>query len=81
MGWAPTVDGTNALIGYDDGAGGASYTGLAMANDGTANHLYAADFANGKVDVFDAEFAKVTVAGEFTDDTLPTAMRRSASRR
>ena len=71
MGWSPTVDGTNALIGYDDGAGGASYTGLAMANDGTANHLYAADFANGKVDVFDAEFAKVTVAGGFTDDTLP----------
>ena len=71
MGWAPTVDGTHALIGYDDGAGGASYTGLAIANDGTANHLYAADFANGKVDVFDTEFTKVTVAGEFADDTLP----------
>jgi uncharacterized protein (TIGR03118 family) len=71
MGWAPTVDGTNALIAYDDGAGGASYTGLAIANDGTANHLYAADFANGKVDVFDATFAKVTVAGGFTDAAIP----------
>src|SRR5262245_28565281 len=71
MGWSPTVDGTHAQIGYGDGDGGASYTGLAIANDGTANHLYAADFANGKVDVFDAEFTKVTVAGGFTDDTLP----------
>jgi uncharacterized protein (TIGR03118 family) len=71
MGWAPTVDGIHAEIGYDDGAGGASYTGLAIASDGAANHLYAADFANGKVDVFDAEFNKVTVDGGFTDDTLP----------
>jgi len=71
MGWSPSVDGTHAVIGYDDGAGGASYTGLAIANDGTAQHLYAADFANGKVDVFDATFTKVTVAGGFTDGTLP----------
>lgn len=72
FGWAPTVDATHAVIAYDDGAGGAAYTGLAIANDGAANHLYAADFENGKVDVFDATFAKVTVAGGFTDGTLPT---------
>jgi uncharacterized protein (TIGR03118 family) len=71
MGWSPTVDGTHALIGYDDGAGGAVYKGLAIANDGTANHLYATDFHNGKVDVFNATFAKVNVAGGFTDATLP----------
>ena len=71
MGWSPTVDATHALIGYDDGAGGAVYKGLAIANDGTANHLYATDFHNGKVDVFDATFTKVTVAGGFTDVTLP----------
>ncbi|HZF16407.1 MAG TPA: TIGR03118 family protein [Steroidobacteraceae bacterium] len=71
LGWAPTVDQTHALIGYDDAAGGASYTGLAIANNGTANLLYAADFKNGKIDVFDATFTKVTVAGGFTDATLP----------
>jgi uncharacterized protein (TIGR03118 family) len=71
LGWSPTVDATNAVIGYDDGAGGAVYKGLAIANDGTANHLYATDFHNGKVDVFDKNFAKVTVAGGFTDPTLP----------
>jgi uncharacterized protein (TIGR03118 family) len=70
-GWAPTVDATHALVGYDDAAGGAVYTGLAIANDGAANHLYAADFHNNKVDVFDAAFAKVVVAGGFTDATLP----------
>jgi uncharacterized protein (TIGR03118 family) len=71
MGWTPAVDRAHGEIGYDDGAGGASYTGLAIANDGTANHLYAADFAHGKVDVFDAELTKVAVAGGFTDATLP----------
>ena len=71
VGWSPTVDATNAVIAYDDGAGGAVYKGLAIANDGTANHLYATDFHNGKVDVFDSNFAKVAVAGGFTDPTLP----------
>jgi uncharacterized protein (TIGR03118 family) len=71
MGWSPAADPTNAIIAYDDGAGGAVYKGLAIANDGTANHLYATDFHNGKVDVFDATFAKVNVTGGFTDSTLP----------
>jgi len=69
-GWAPTVDGTNAKVAYDD-ATGAIYKGLALANDGTANFLYAADFHNRKIDVFDKNFAKVAVAGGFTDPTLP----------
>jgi uncharacterized protein (TIGR03118 family) len=71
MGWSPTVDATHAIVAYDDGAGGAVYKGLAIASDGAANHLYATDFHNGKVDVFDATFAKVQVAGGFTDGTLP----------
>ena len=51
---------------------GASYKGLAMAGDG-GNHflLYAADFHNGKIDVFDSTFAKTTVAGGFADPTIP----------
>jgi uncharacterized protein (TIGR03118 family) len=69
--WAPTVDGTHALVMYDDAAGGAIYTGLAVASDGGVNRLYAADFHNKKVDVFDREFKKTTVTGGFTDTTLP----------
>ena len=69
--WAPTVDATNAVIAYDGSATGTSYKGLAVATSGTTTLLYATDFKNRKVDVFDKTFAKVTVAGGFTDATLP----------
>jgi uncharacterized protein (TIGR03118 family) len=72
-GWAPSVNATNAIIAYDDAAGGAVYKGLAVATDsGGANHLYATDFKNNKVDVFDKSYQKVTVTGGFTDSQLPS---------
>ena len=55
MGWAPTVDGTNAIIMYT-ATDGAVYKGLALAADSGANFLYATDFHNNKVDVFDKTF-------------------------
>jgi uncharacterized protein (TIGR03118 family) len=70
-GWAPTVDGTHAIIRYDDGAGGAVYKGLAIASNGTANFLYATDFHNKKIDTFNNTFTKVTTTGGFTDPSLP----------
>ena len=70
-GWSQSVDPLNAVTAYDDGAGGAVYKGLAIANNGSANFLYATDFHNNKVDVFDKSFAKVTTSGGFTDPTLP----------
>ncbi len=70
-GWAQSVSGTTATIAYDDGAGGAVYKGLAMANNGTANLLYATDLHNAKVDVFDTHFAKVAAPGGFTDPAIP----------
>ncbi len=48
------------------------YTGLAIGNNGLANFLYAADFANRKIDVFDKNFAATTLAGSFIDPTLPS---------
>jgi uncharacterized protein (TIGR03118 family) len=69
--WAPTVNATNAIVVYDDAAGGAVYTGLAIATNGGANFLYAADFANGRIDVFNSSFTKVTAAGAFSDPQLP----------
>lgn len=72
-GWAPGVDPTNAITMYDDGAGGAVYKGLAIAADsGGTLRLYAADFHNNKVDVFDSTWKKITVTGGFTDPTLPS---------
>jgi uncharacterized protein (TIGR03118 family) len=73
-GWSPNVDRANAITTYTD-AGGAVYKGVALASNGSANFLYATDFHNGKVDVFDATFAKQTPSATsfaFTDPTLPT---------
>jgi uncharacterized protein (TIGR03118 family) len=47
------------------------YTGLALGNNGVANFLYAADFANKKIDVHNSAFALVTLAGTFTDPGIP----------
>jgi len=70
-GWSPGVNLNNSVTVFDGAAAGAVYKGLALASSGGANFLYATDFHNGRVDVFDASFTKVTVAGGFTDPTLP----------
>ena len=70
-GWSPGVNLNNAIKVFDGGAAGAIYKGLALASSGGANFLYATDFHNARVDVFDTTFTKVTVAGGFTDPTLP----------
>jgi uncharacterized protein (TIGR03118 family) len=64
-GWTPAVNPTAAITGVDSSASGAIYKGLAVLND----KLYATDFHNGKVDVFDASFKPVT--GGFTDPKVP----------
>jgi len=68
LGWSPTVNGTVAIPGADRSSVGAVYKGLTTA----ADRLYATDFHNGRVDVFDRNFAPVTLAsGAFTDSKLP----------
>ena len=69
--WAPAVGPTNAFVMYDDGTGGAVYKGLALATMNTANFLYATDFHNNKIDVFNTSFSKVAMPGGFTDPAIP----------
>lgn len=72
-GWSPAADATHALSVYT-AADGAVYKGLTIANNGNGNFLYAADFVNGKVDVFNATFAKQTTSATsftFADPNLP----------
>jgi uncharacterized protein (TIGR03118 family) len=57
-----------ALIGVNNSSKGSVYTGLAVTNHASKNMVYAADFANNKVDVYDATFKFVT---SFTDTNLP----------
>jgi uncharacterized protein (TIGR03118 family) len=69
--WSPAVNMTNAVKVVDGAAQSKVYKGLAIATQAGAPQLYAADFHNGVVDVFDASFAPVVRAGAFTDNTLP----------
>jgi uncharacterized protein (TIGR03118 family) len=84
VGWHPGVGpavqagpfmlSTTAEVGYQ-AMDGADYRGLALAQAGGANFLYAPDFHNGKIDVIDGQFHGVTLGqngfGTFTDPNLP----------
>ena len=58
----------NATLVADRSGNGAVYKGLAMAANGGANFLFATDFKQNGVDVFDATFHFVK---SFTDSTVP----------
>lgn len=64
-----SAGGGNALLVQNNSAT-SSYTGLALATDGGANFLYAANFKTRTIDVFDRLFAKVTTK-PFVDPYLP----------
>lgn len=49
----------------------ASYTGLAVGNNGSGNFLYAANSAGNAIDVFNSSFTQVSPPGSFTDPDLP----------
>jgi uncharacterized protein (TIGR03118 family) len=66
LGWTPAVNGTAAVVGADRSSAGALYTGLATASD----RLYAADFHNARVNVFDASFKPVASSGGFKDSKV-----------
>jgi uncharacterized protein (TIGR03118 family) len=74
-GWdpnAPAAGSTTAVIASS--RPGNVLTGLAVSNNGAGNFLYAADFANGGIDVFNSSFAlQPTASFPFADPTIPTA--------
>ncbi|HEX4425394.1 MAG TPA: TIGR03118 family protein [Terriglobales bacterium] len=67
-GWNPTVDGTHAVTAVDNSALGSIYTGLASANTAAGSFLYAANFKDGSVEMYDSNFQLVKT---FTDTDLP----------
>ena len=83
VGWSPLVDPTgkfqgpggvssSGAIAADRSAAGADYRGLAIASNGGATRLYAANFGQGTVDVFDEHFGLASLApGAFKDPNLP----------
>ncbi len=74
LGWNPAVSSSHAVVAVDRSNVGAIYKGLAieLSPTGTADFLYAADFHNARVDVFDGSFGLVTAPGAFVDPKLPS---------
>jgi uncharacterized protein (TIGR03118 family) len=58
-----------AVVAVDRSAAGTIYKGLALSGD----RLYATDFHNGRVDVFDGSFKPVGTPGAFVDRKLARA--------
>lgn len=50
---------------------GAIFKAVTIGSNATGNFLYAADFHNHQIDVFDAGFNLVTLTGSFTDPAIP----------
>ena len=69
-GWNP-AHGTSAETVVT--APGTIYTGLALANNGSGNFLYAANSLGGRIDVFNSTFQPTTLPGSFTDPNLPAS--------
>jgi uncharacterized protein (TIGR03118 family) len=72
VGWNPSA-GPNSTTGVIAASHpGRVYTGLANGSNSGGNRLYAADFANGNIDVYDGTYALTTTTGGFADPTIPT---------
>jgi uncharacterized protein (TIGR03118 family) len=70
VGWNGAAGKTGAIM-ADRSAAGAVYKGLATATRSEGPLLYAADFGNGRVDVFDGGMNLVALPGAFTDAQIP----------
>jgi len=76
-GWAPPVDLTHALLAVDNSAPGGVdgfalgtvYKGLAIGNNGSGDFIYATNFRDGVVELYDGKFSFVS---SFTDPTITT---------
>lgn len=69
-GWNPNVNSGSSVLAVDNSNGGtgAVYKGLAIGQTDDGTFLFAANFRNGTVDVFDHNFEQVN---SFTDRHLP----------
>jgi len=63
--------GSAAVLKVDYSTSNAVFKGLAAGSAGGSNFIYATDFHNGQVDVFNTNYAQVAVPGGFTDNALP----------
>jgi uncharacterized protein (TIGR03118 family) len=65
------IGSTAAQVDVDMSSSDAVFKGLAISNGSSGPRLYATDFANGVVDVFDGSWDQVDTPGAFVDPGLP----------
>jgi uncharacterized protein (TIGR03118 family) len=68
--WSPVVP-PNTSAQVEASSDTAVYKGLAMASTRDGTFIYATNFHDNAIDVFDSNFAPVTLSGDFTDPNLP----------
>lgn len=67
LGWNQAIPPAQAVPAADRSGADANYKGLAISG----GRLYATDFHNGRVDVFDGSFTRISRRGAFVDRKLP----------
>ena len=70
QGWSH-FDPSTTLVAVDNSKSGASYTGLAVTTRSSGNVLFAANFASGNVEMYDASFNLIKT---FRDPILPAGV-------
>jgi len=74
-GWSPNVPppspSTHSFVVVNRSGEDAIYKGLAIAVTSAGDRLYATDFHNARVDVFDGDFHQVDMSGAFVDPAIP----------
>jgi uncharacterized protein (TIGR03118 family) len=68
VGWSPAVDLHNAVIAVNNSGSGAIYKGLATGTSGGKPFIYATNFHDGVVEMYDSSFH---LTKSFTDPTVP----------
>ncbi len=64
-------DGATAMLRVDNSHASAIYKGITIGTLNGVWRLYAADFHNARVDVFDSNYAPLTLTNAFVDPNLP----------
>jgi len=73
--WSPTVPGdwsTSTEVVVDAAAEAAVFRGLAISTVSGRTRLYATDFHNARVDVFDTDWKRIVRRGAFVDRSVPS---------
>ena len=75
-GWNSSVNPTAAVITVDNTKAGSVFKGCVTGGTAAAPVLYATDFHNGVVDMFDANFKPIASTTAFVDSSIPAGLLR-----